>query len=694
MVIPASYGISRLVFLRKLLNLDGKKYTLVGWGRKPSGMRAKIISDRLRLPHLFIEDGFLSFHATKKQSPSLAIVVDKVGIFYDSTLPSDLENLLAGSDEILSGFERTVQKSISLILKYSLSKYNHYPNLNTSLLQGSDKERILVIDQTVGDLSVTLGGANSASFNKMLRTAYTENPGATIYIKTHPEVASGYKRGYLTNIQDDDCTIVLRHPINPIQLISQMDRVYVVSSGMGFEALLCNKPVTCFGMPWYSSWGLTDDRCINSTARLRRTRHRSVEELFFAAYIYYTKYLNPITHTLGSVQDVIHWLIHQKEMAMRMHGDSRSNKVITVGCKKWKAFNLKPILGPDSNLVKFIGTPKKIISLNPISGDSIVYWGATPPIDLINYANKNSIKLLHAEDGFIRSVGLGSDLIPPLSIVLDQRGIYFDATRPSDLEHLLNEKLFSDQDIARAKSVCEFIIRHQITKYNIEPRKTIRWFSGNKAIILIPGQVEDDASITLGCTDVHTNIELLRRVRNEHPDAFIVYKPHPDVLSGNRKGHIQQEQVLQYADHIESDTSIISCIDACNELHTLTSLSGFDALIRGKKVVTYGQPFYAGWGLTIDRAMNTPAFERRKRILSLEELIAGALLHYPIYWDPILKGYSTCEGVLNRILEERTKLEQSGKLEKLHIGKFRRLFRKLKIICLSYTSEFKENLHF
>jgi capsular polysaccharide export protein len=118
----------------------------------------------------------------------------------------------------------------------------------------------------------------------------------------------------------------------------------------------------------------------------------------------------------------------------------------------------------------------------------------------------------------------------------------------------------------------------------------------------------------------------------------------------------------------------------------MTSLSGFDALLRGRRVVTYGQPFYAGWGLTEDRAEHATAFERRTRRLSLDELVAGTLLHYPIYWDWTLKGYTTCEAVLNRIVEERTKLEINGGLRKLRVGVIRRNLRKLKII---FTSMFR-----
>ena len=119
----------------------------------------------------------------------------------------------------------------------------------------------------------------------------------------------------------------------------------------------------------------------------------------------------------------------------------------------------------------------------------------------------------------------------------------------------------------------------------------------------------------------------------------------------------------------------------------MTSLTGFDALLRGKKVVTYGQPFYAGWGLTEDRAKNATAFERRQRRLTLDELVAGALLHYPIYWDWDLKGYTTCEAVLNRILEERTALEEGAGLESLRTGWLRRQGRKLAVLYRAWTQK-------
>jgi capsular polysaccharide export protein len=288
------------------------------------------------------------------------------------------------------------------------------------------------------------------------------------------------------------------------------------------------------------------------------------------------------------------------------------------------------------------------------------------------------------EDGFVRSVGLGSDLIPPLSLVLDEQGIYFDPTQPSDLEIILATAQFSKKELNRARLVREFIVEHGITKYNLEPRKKAVWATGGKQVVLVPGQVEDDASIRYGCTDVTTNLGLLQAARLAHPGSFVVYKPHPDVMSGNRAGKLALSQALDFADHVETRLSVVSCIEACDVVHTMTSLTGFDALLRGKRVIVYGQPFYAGWGLTEDVLKEGVAFARRQRCLSLDELVAGTLLRYPIYWDWDFKGYTTCEAVLQRIVETRNALEASGGLERLRMGYMRRQWRKLNILARAW----------
>lgn len=359
----------------------------------------------------------------------------------------------------------------------------------------------------------------------------------------------------------------------------------------------------------------------------------------------------------------------------------KKQRMICVGFRRWKAANIKPLLSLAPDRVHFVLNARAAAALQPAAHDSLVCWGRNAPEGLAELGQRTGTRLLRMEDGFIRSVGLGSDLIRPLSLVLDARGLYFDPSQPSDLEHILNTVRFTEDDFLRARRVRQFIVDNGITKYNLEPRESATWNSGGKRVVLVPGQVEDDASIRFGCRTVNTNLGLLRAAREARPDAFIVYKPHPDVMSSNRAGKVALATAQEYADHVEARLSVVSCIAACDEVHTMTSLTGFDALLRDKRVVVYGQPFYAGWGLTEDVEKEGVAFARRQRVLSLDELVAGVLLYYPLYWDWDLKGYTTCEAVLRQIAKTRDRLEASGGLEKLRVGFFRRQWRKLGILA-------------
>ena len=149
-------------------------------------------------------------------------------------------------------------------------------------------------------------------------------------------------------------------------------------------------------------------------------------------------------------------------------------------------------------------------------------------------------------------------------------------------------------------------------------------------------------------------------------------------------GRLAMSQAYAFADHVETRLSVVSVVEACDEVHTMTSLSGFDGLLRGKRVVTYGEPFYAGWGLTEDRAQGGMALARRQRRLTLDELAAGVLLRYPVYWDWDLKGYTTCEGVLQRLVATRNRLEIQGRLEKLRVGFLRRQWRKFGVLVWAW----------
>jgi len=617
-----------------------------GWGFRPSTRLPRKIAGQFGIPFINLEDGFLRSFAPGRAYPPVSLVVDHQGIYYAADRPSDLETLLESDIDVLGGPGAGYAQARERILAEGLSKYNHAPDID-SLPGPRNCPRVLIVDQTRGDASVTHGMARASTFAEMVAAARRENPDATLYIKTHPEVSSGAKRGYLSDFPVDERCIMLRDAISPASLLGQVDKVYTVTSHMGFEALLRGLPVHCYGLPWYAGWGCTHD-AFNCE---RRTKRRTVEELFAAAYMHYSRYLDPETGQAGTIFDAIEWLARQRRTHRR-----HSGRAIAIGYRRWKADNVRPFLRFNGKAPHFVKDAAAAAALKPTAIDHLVVWGTDAPPPVQALAHASGARLLRMEDGFVRSVGLGSDFIPPRALVLDSQGLYFDPRQASDLESMLNTREFTDVDRARARRVRELIVANGITKYNVEPNIAPTWKNPGRYTLLVPGQVEDDASVRHGCQDVRNNLQLLRAARLAAPDAFIVYKPHPDVMANNRVGRLHQKEALEFANTVETHASIVSCIDACDELHTMTSLSGFDALLRGKPVTTYGSPFYAGWGLTTDR--HPPP--RRERKLTLDELVAGALLHYPIYFDARLNGYTTCEATLLNLIQTRDLLLAKG----------------------------------
>lgn len=254
------------------------------------------------------------------------------------------------------------------------------------------------------------------------------------------------------------------------------------------------------------------------------------------------------------------------------------------------------------------------------------------------------MKVLRMEDGFLRSVGLGAELTRPLSWVIDGRGIHYDCSRASDLETLLAGTVFSPELLARAQALRGRITALGLTKYSL-PGRAWQRPPGDRPLVLVAGQVESDASLAYGAPGLRTNMELLRAVRAARPQAYIVYKPHPDVVARLRAAGKDETAAAQWCDEILPEADMAPVLEQVDEVHVLTSLAGFEALLRGKRVVCHGLPFYAGWGLTED---SLPA-PRRGRALSLDALVAGALILYPRYFGA--EGLVTPEAAIAELAD-------------------------------------------
>nr|WP_320010994.1 hypothetical protein [uncultured Desulfobulbus sp.] len=619
---------------------------IAGWGHKETADAARKLAANKKLPYIALEDGFLrSVRLGRDGEPPLSLVVDPVGIYYDARQPSQLELWLENSrwaQPILLERARRVRHQI---LAERLSKYNNAPE--NQLWPDNATERILVIDQTFGDMSVRGSLANATSFRKMLIAALDENPQAQIVVKIHPDVLAGHRKGYLGEIPNSPRIQLMIDHVNPWSVFDGVSKVYTVSSLLGFEALMAGKTVRCFGLPFYAGWGLTEDEQTCD----RRTNRCSLDEIFAATYLKYARYVDPITGTPCEIEDIIpllsdrrrHWLLTQ-------------GKTIYSGATPCQKRFFPAFLSQEKNAVRFVKNMAIAINQAQKRRERLALWASKETEQFCSQAKSKNVKILRVGDAFLRSVGLGSDLTPPGSLALDDEGIYYDGFRPSRLETLLRETSFNQPLLKRAELLHQHILPHGLTTYNIGDQSNISFSNGAPPLILIPGQAEDEASMLCSSPEIRTNLELLRAVREARPEGYIIYNPHPDVFAGKRTGMIDSAEALLYADEIVTDLSMDSLLSAVDEVHTMTSLSGFEALLQGCKVVTYGLPFYAGWGLTKDR-LTCP---RRGRELSLTELIAGTLILYPTYVDPVTGQVCTVEHFLNWLAAHKHRPQTAG----------------------------------
>ncbi|MFP3343129.1 capsular polysaccharide biosynthesis protein [Halomonas sp. SIMBA_159] len=645
----------RFIQIRKL---TPKPDLVIGWGLKPTSVGARDFAARHHLPYLALEDGFLRSLGTGADGyqPN-SIVADYSGIYYDASRPSDLENWLNTATFSPEELARA-QRCIALLKHHRLSKYNHAPDSSLKTLDA----QVLVVDQTAGDASIEYGGANSDSFSLMLEHALEHHPDANVLVKIHPDVIAGHKQGHLTQALDHPRCQIISDDINPWALLEQVDDVYVVTSQLGFEALMAGKRVHCYGLPFYAGWGLTHDQLDCP----RRVKQRSLDEVFAAAYLRYARYANPYTGQPSTLEDTITLIADQRRQQERLRGEW-----IACGFSAWKREFIGYFLGPAATIHYQDVLPDSIQT--GANAPRILAWSSNVDPLFISRNAEQLHKLWRIEDGFIRSVGLGTDLTTPLSLAIDSLGIYYDPSQSSELESLLNHQEFSSHLLKRAAQLRERLVSLKLSKYNVSGKAALS-LPSDKTIVLVPGQVESDASIATGSPRIRTNSALLRAVRQAEPDAFIIYKAHPDVISGARVGKLDSDAKQLY-DVDGSDMDITALLERVDAVHTMSSLTGFEALLRHRQVFTYGLPFYAGWGLTHD-AMNC---ERRTRTLSLDELVAGTLLLYPSYVDPASGQLCNAETVISLLEQAKARRPDAQKhvlTWKQHLYRWYRYFLK------------------
>jgi capsular polysaccharide export protein len=636
-------GFLRQSRLRRILALAGHDLSIglpgpgdgvVVWGRSPYAARGEAVAARRGVPVVRIEDAFLrSLRPGRAGDPPLGLMIDPLGVHFDASSPSVLERILMTHPLDDSNLLTRARDGMARIRASDLSKYNmHDPDLALPA-----PGYVLVIDQTRNDASVRHSGAAPDVWARMLAAAREGHNGAPVVIKTHPETAMGLRAGHYGPRDAGPRVTLLTAPVSPRRLLEGAIAVHVVSSQMGFEAILAGHRPHVWGMPFYAGWGLTEDD--QPIPRRRRSLTRT--QLFAAAMILAPTWYDPCRDRLCSFEEAL----DQMEAEVRALREDRRGHV-ALGMRLWKRQRLQEVFGRERPLV-FAETPATALAEAAARARPLMVWAGREPPDLAGAA---TMTLRRVEDGFLRSRGLGAELVPPLSLVTDDLGIYYDPTRESRLERLILGPMPAGGTL-RAERLVARLVADGVTKYNLSggvpdlpPGRRV----------LVPGQVEDDASIRLGAGPVRTNLGLLQAVRAERPNAVIVFKPHPDVEAGLRPGAVDPAMLQGLADVVATRADAAALIAACDEVWTMTSLLGFEALLRGKPVTCLGAPFYAGWGLTTDLG---PVPLRRRQAADghplprpgLMALAHAALIAYPRYFDPVSRRPCPPEVAIERL---------------------------------------------
>ena len=557
----------------------------------PGGHAARRTADRLGLPYRPVAIGPLACIRPGLPERPLSLRVAAPG------------------DEAAGSTDSSVRDHLALWRRLRLSRRN----------DGRDR-----LPDGLGDASfaIAVASRDEAGTRRAIEEARVAYPALRVAVTAEagepPEIAR------LPGRRDGDVVAVAA--TNPHALFDRAQAVFAAAgSPLGRDALLAGVPAP-------------DGQRLGEPGRAA---------LFRRAFLDGVAYLDPWRRTpigFAEAAETLAWLRD------RFHENGR--RTVCVGISRWKRPQVSAFLeGPDGPPL-FEPSSGRAAARAARTGAGVAAWETRMPAALPAACAAAGVPLVRMEDGFLRSVGLGAAFRPGASAVLDARGIYYDPGRPSDLETILAETAFGPALAARAAALRASIVALRLSKYNVGAPGEVGDLAGappGRPVVLVPGQVEDDASVRLGSPVVRTNLALLEAARRANPDAFLIFKPHPDVAAGLRRGRVGEAEARRHADRVVTDLSIADLLDHVDAVETMTSLTGFEALLRGCRVAAHGQPFYAGWGLTTDR--HPPA--RRGRPLTLDELVAGALILYPRYLDPVSGLRCTPELLVERLAAAR-----------------------------------------
>ena len=292
--------------------------------------------------------------------------------------------------------------------------------------------------------------------------------------------------------------------------------------------------------------------------------------------------------------------------------------------------------------------------------ETVFLWGAEPGdrrAKALDVARRCDARIVHCEDGFLRSADTWADAAAPhryrrgVSVVFDTSAPYYDAESETNIERLLNDPDFvvTDDERREAHRLMTRIVAEKVTKYNHQPMEKISVGRPGRRKVLVVDQSYGDFSIRRGRADDSTFVRMLDDAVRENPDADVFVKTHPDTMAGERKGYYGGVAERDGLYRVTRPINPYSLLDEVDKVYVCSTQFGFEALMAGKEVHVYGLPFYAGWGVTLDRQTNA----RRVRRRTLEELFYAFYCVYTHWVDPTTGRPCDIDTAIDRLLALR-----------------------------------------
>ncbi|WP_079478048.1 capsular polysaccharide export protein, LipB/KpsS family [Halobacillus salinus] len=627
---------------------------------KSNNLNAKVVSTGM-LGDIYNTDDVIN----------LSYSMDSTGSHHDAS--SELVRLLNDFD--LNSHQDTLSEAkliMRQVIDQGTSGYNpsHF-KMTTDVLKPDTKERILLLGKSEPDTN--LYDEDSDITNRdLIWSAKLENPEAELLYRPHPN-DSKLDSEELTYESLKHLVTVIKDPIPLAKLFREVDQVYTIHSKAGFEATWRGLETTVLGSPFYAGFGFTNDK-----QDIKRKRNLSVEEAFFITYLVYTNYVNPFSKKKIELSQALELstsimsLESSRELTQKrrktIKPDAYQANRISTKVEKEQYYNLSTIENEENSKIgvlskgmldiphleafvkgQVVEKPKN----NDDDLDFVAGWGKKPSAKkALDFSEKYNLKYLALEDGFLRSIGLGVDGTPPLSLCIDDIGIYYDATTPSRLEWILNSDGWQSRNLLeQAEEAMSLIKQNYLSKYNTGPLVDKSIFKeNNRKRILLVDQTYGDMSIELGLATSETFKQMYKHAVRNNPEADIYIKTHPDVISGKKQGNLSKDEVSDQATFIYENYNPVSLVEQVDSVYVVTSQLGFEALMLGKEVHCFGMPFYAGWGLTNDQLVN----DRRSKKRNLTEVFAASYILYPRYINPDTNTPGTIFDVINHLVKYKS----------------------------------------